>query len=207
MKRRGFTVVELTIIIVVMAILLALGMAGLRSSMLQARNDERRTNAEIFARGLETYYLKADNRYTTSPRAGNRYPSLSDQMHAVGWSMSGYNPEQVPGGYPNNWLTGVPERIVNRSRSMYWVPGNSLGGGGTTTTMPNNSAAVQADSGNTLDTIVYEAIKFYPADGWGGDRFGMCLAADENCTSFNVYYQSENLNGTKNIHVIKSKRQ
>ena len=207
MKRRGFTVVELTIVIVVMAILLALGTAGLRASMIQARNDERRTNAEILARGLETYYLRADNRYTVNERAGNRYPSLHDQMHAVGWSMPGFDPAQVDGGYKNDWLTGVPERIVDRSRSIYWVPGNSLASGGTTSTMPNNSAAVLADSNNTLDTIVYEAIIFYPADGWGPDRFGMCLGADQNCTSFNVYYQTENFNGTKSAHIIKSKRQ
>ena len=207
MKRRGFTIVELTIIIVVMAILLALGMAGFRSSMISARNDMRRTNAEVLARGLESYYLKADNRYTTATRAGNRYPSLHDQMHAVGWSMPGYTPAQVDGGYKNDWLTGVPERIVDNSRSMYWVPGNSLGGGGTTPNMPDNSAAVLADSGNTVDTIVYEAIMFYPADGWGPDRFGMCLGADQNCTSYNIYYQTENFTGPNTVHRIESKRQ
>lgn len=201
MQRRGFTVVELSIILVVMAILVTLAIAGLRSSMIQSRNDQRRTNAEILVRGLETYYLKADNRYTPSnPRPGNRYPSLHDQMHAVGWNMPGYEPTQVVGGYPNNWLTGVPARIVKNTRSMYWVTGVSVGS-------PDNRTAVQNDSSNTLDTIVYEALLYRKADGWGGDRVDMCLGYQDHCTSFNVYYKTENFNGTTTTNVIKSKRQ
>ena len=207
MQHRGFTVVELTIIIVVMAILLALGMAGLRSSMVESRNDQRKTNAEILVRGLETYYLKPDNRYANTPRPGNRYPSLSDQMHAVGWERPGYTPTKVEGGYPGSWLTGVPARIVNKTRAMYWVQNNPWYGGQTTQTPPDHRAIVQADAQNTVDTIVYEAVQFHPADGWGGDRFGECLSPNDHCTSFNVYYKTENFDGSTTTHMLRSKHQ
>ena len=68
-------------------------------------------------------------------------------------------------------------------------------------------AIVQADAQNTVDTIVYEAVQFHPADGWGGDRFGECLSPNDHCTSFNVYYKTENFDGSTTTHMLRSKHQ
>lgn len=52
--RRGFTVVELVVVMVIMAILLAIGGLAIGSSRANARDAERTSDIEILARGLET---------------------------------------------------------------------------------------------------------------------------------------------------------
>lgn len=71
MNRRGFTIVELLIIIAVMGTLLVLGVVNLRGSQAHARDTERKTDVETIAHHLEVFY--------TSGRDGStslgRYPS------------------------------------------------------------------------------------------------------------------------------------
>lgn len=55
-RRSGFTIVELIIVIVIMAILLALAVVNLRSSQVGARDDERKTDVANIARSLEAFY-------------------------------------------------------------------------------------------------------------------------------------------------------
>lgn len=54
--QRGFTLVELVIVIAIMSILLVLGVVNLRSSQATARDQERKTDIENIARGLEGFY-------------------------------------------------------------------------------------------------------------------------------------------------------
>lgn len=56
MPRRGFTIVELTITIVVMAIILSLVIINLTNSQVSARDTSRKGNAETIVRSLERYY-------------------------------------------------------------------------------------------------------------------------------------------------------
>lgn len=71
MNRRGFTIVELLIIVAVMGTLLVLGVVNLRGSQAHARDTERKTDVETIAHHLEIFY--------TSGRDGStsigRYPS------------------------------------------------------------------------------------------------------------------------------------
>ena len=71
MNRRGFTIVELLIVIVIMGALLILGVANLRGSQISARDAERKTDIENIAMHLETYYDSGSD-YTTST---GQYPS------------------------------------------------------------------------------------------------------------------------------------
>jgi prepilin-type N-terminal cleavage/methylation domain-containing protein len=54
--QRGFTLVELVIVITIMSIILVLGVVNLRSSQATARDQERKTDIENIARGLEGFY-------------------------------------------------------------------------------------------------------------------------------------------------------
>jgi len=56
MRRRGFTIIELVIVIAIMAILMTLGMVNLRSSQANARDTQRRVDIASIAQHLETYY-------------------------------------------------------------------------------------------------------------------------------------------------------
>ena len=58
---RGFTVVEVLVTLVVISILLGLGTVGLRSTLANGRDAERRADIETIARGLEARYDKGSS--------------------------------------------------------------------------------------------------------------------------------------------------
>lgn len=55
-RLRGFTIVELSVVIVVLIILLTISAAGVRTYLADARNDERSSKMSILAEALEQYY-------------------------------------------------------------------------------------------------------------------------------------------------------
>lgn len=65
MNRRGFTVVELLIVITVMGILLILGVVNLRGTQVSARDTERKTDIENIGLQLEIYYKTGTDDSTT----------------------------------------------------------------------------------------------------------------------------------------------
>jgi len=71
MNHRGFTIVELIVIITAMSIILILGVVNLASSQASARDSERKTDVETIAMHLDTYYKSGDDNSTTI----GRYPS------------------------------------------------------------------------------------------------------------------------------------
>lgn len=72
---RGFTLIELIIVMVVMAVLMALGVVGLNTTQKQARDKERSADIEIIQRSLEQYYERGDVSVST-PTKGT-YPSTT----------------------------------------------------------------------------------------------------------------------------------
>lgn len=73
MRRRGFTIVELIIVITIMGILLVLGVANLRGSQANARDTERKADIESIAIHLEDFYTSG----TTGSTTFGRYVSTS----------------------------------------------------------------------------------------------------------------------------------
>ena len=73
MKRRGFTIVELIIVITIMGILLTLGVVNLRGAQANGRDVERKTDIETIAQHLEAYYTSGTDGSTTV----GTYPSTS----------------------------------------------------------------------------------------------------------------------------------
>lgn len=70
MKRalQGFTLVELMIVLVIMTILLGLGVAMISNLQAQGRDNERKQDTGIIARGLEQYYNIGNNRLVTDTK-------------------------------------------------------------------------------------------------------------------------------------------
>ena len=74
MKERGFSVVEILVVIIVMAILITLAVVNVRSSQANARDTERATDVENTALRLESYYNTANS---LPNGGGSRYPGTS----------------------------------------------------------------------------------------------------------------------------------
>jgi len=74
MLRRGFTIVEIIIVITIMGILLILGVVNLSSSQISSRDAERKSDAETIAMHLETFYNSGTDGSTTI----GRYPSIAE---------------------------------------------------------------------------------------------------------------------------------
>ena len=74
MIRRGFTVVELVIIITIMGILLVLAVVNVRGTQVNARDNERKGDIEAIAMSLENFYRSGWDEDTAGY---GRYPSYN----------------------------------------------------------------------------------------------------------------------------------
>ena len=66
MYRRGFSIVELIIVITIMGILLVLGVVNMRSTQANARDEERTTDIETIALQLESYFQSGTDGWNVS---------------------------------------------------------------------------------------------------------------------------------------------
>lgn len=73
MDSRGFTIVELIVIIAIMGILLILSVVNLGSSQANGRDSERKADVESIATQLETFYKSGEDISVTT----GRYPSTT----------------------------------------------------------------------------------------------------------------------------------
>src|SRR5512146_841885 len=55
-RKKGFTLIELMIVMVIMGILAAIGVTAFMSSQTKARDAQRKGNLKAFAGALELYY-------------------------------------------------------------------------------------------------------------------------------------------------------
>lgn len=199
--RRGFTVVELVVVMVIMAILLAIGGLSIRSSQANARDAERTSDIEILARGLETRYTrgKINPDVTAAPAyvKPGTYPSINEMRHIIGQSVAGFTPAQITTGYGSIALPGT-------STEAFSPPGLSNYSGFTVSTC-NDTADIDKmtptpsiclNTLTTKDTYVYEPID---ADG------ALCVNSSDGCVRFNLYYKKET--GDTALQQLRSKHQ
>jgi len=74
MNRRGFTIVELIVVIAILGILLVLGIVNLRGSQANARDQERHADVSNMQIGFETFYNTGNFEQNRAP---GTYPSLT----------------------------------------------------------------------------------------------------------------------------------
>lgn len=194
-KGRGFTVVELVVVMVIMAILMGLGFTVVSSSQRNSRDTERQADVESIARGLETRY-KQGNPKIQSPMfyvVPGGYPGIYEMRHMLGTNLTGYNPAfnptQVVGGYGPDLLPGT-------TKDSFVAPGKTAAYDGFTLVCISDCASVTPGSrvaSVTIDTYMYE-----PVDASNK----ICLSGP--CTRFNLYWRKE-VGGE--LQTITSKRQ
>lgn len=196
--RRGFTIVELVVVMVIMTILLTISGLTLGSSRAKSRDTERATDTEAIARGLELRYAqgKINTGITTTPSwvAAGAYPGTDEMSHIMGNSVSGFTPAQIVGGYGPIALPGT---TIN-SFSPPTVTSGSYGG----FTLSTCSIAVEnLSSGSCLDGLVTKGTYVYEPINASG-----ALCAQSGCVRFNLYWRNES--GTNPpIQTIRSKHQ
>lgn len=180
MKRCGFTVVEVVIVITIMGILLTLGVVMLSSTQANARDDERRSDAESFATLLESYYRNASLPSTSSPGTffGRTYPALDSvaSLTALQTALPDLDPK----------IVRTPNNPGNTSFNVVAAT-NSLGA--PLHVMPKPSAS--------NDVFVYQPLR---PGGY------LCTTVTEavRCENFNLFYYQET---TGTVEMITSKNQ
>lgn len=184
--KRGFTIVEVLITLVIMAILLTLGVVSLRGMQANARDKERQTDVETIARGLERRYNEGNPVAVHSngvEHKPGRYPSIIEMWHAIGFAVGDFTPSS-PGQYLNKLMPGTSDAAFEPPTPAGWFDVICIGSGCTGKT-PESSAALNAhfgpSTGTTTDKYVYEPID---ADN------DFCHVTDE-CVRFNLYWYSE----------------
>ena len=127
--QRGFTLVELVIVITIMSIILVLGVVNLRSSQATARDQERKTDIDNIARGLEGFYTNSTGTPSyPSTYIGNAATSDADVTSAL--QNIDIKSLQAPGvgagtrslksaTYANETTTGVSPSLTDATTYLY----------------------------------------------------------------------------------------
>lgn len=195
MKRRGFTVIEILIVIVLITILTLLGVASLRSSQLSARDDERQTKAETIARALDSFYALGDS---SRGIAAGRYPSGVEIQDAI------------DGNYLLEWLDGADEKTLHFS----WQDADEINLEVLSTT--DTPSRDQTEDPSRINPAVASGKLIYePLAAWVGsrpngdnDRWASChdtsVSGTPTCQRFNIYYEKES---DGSVVTIRSKNQ
>ena len=203
---RGFTVVEILVTLIVMAIILTLGTVNLRSSLANGRDAERKSDIESIARGLEQRYengnaiqalpVSPTNEWPDSSGYGKGwYPGVNELRHMQGQTMTGFNPSAVSGGYLSRNLAGTSDSVINTPNGNSIIPvcTASCAAAGT-------NAQISTALGSDRDKYVYEPIT---------DTGAVCLTGA--CSSYKLYWVSEVdtavYKGIAGLKEVKSKHQ
>lgn len=78
-RRGGFTIVELIVTITIMAILMTVGVIGLRSTQIDARDSERKSDVDQIMLGLQSFYQQPRPEYGFYGQ-GSSYPNVREVM-------------------------------------------------------------------------------------------------------------------------------
>lgn len=195
MQRRGFTVVELVVVMVIMAILVLLGIFGVTKSQANARDAERKADAETIARGLEQRYKYGNPQavYTADGSNSNKpgeYPSTTEMLLVWGFAnQTNWNPSTLA-AYPTDEFPGTNAAtfISPSGKNIVWCFFC-----GTSTAEDMTAGKYIEDSVMQKDTYVYEPIT---ADNQ--------ICTGPPCPRFNLYYKSE---VDKKVITIRSEHQ
>ncbi len=204
---RGFTIVEVLVTLVIIGIIMGLGTVGLRASLANGRDAERKADVETIARGLEQRYNNGnakqaipayDGVYWMDPDRRNKgfYPGTNEFIHTQGTQRGGFNPETVVGGY-------IPENLPGASLASLTSPsGINTGQMCVWMCQPAGTdsqiASIYTAPANIQDKYIYEA---YDASG--------NICPHSYCMGFNLYWISETdkavYKGIPGLKVVKSK--
>lgn len=191
MNRRGFSVVELAIVIALIGILSLLLFASLRSSQVSARDDERRAKAEIIANSLESLH-KAGN------PSQNQTPGLYPNIATINAAIS------------SSQLTSLLPNIDDSTVTFSWSSDSSVK---LKTIVPSSGLSNRNNTENmsiieplvALDQFAYEPLRHVTSGSTtDNDQWAYCQLSTHDCRRFNLYYRTE---ADDAVQVIRSVQQ
>ncbi len=212
---RGFTLIEILVTISIMVILLTLAVANLRSTQVQARDTERRNDAESIARGLEERYNLGNTTATLPAGYVNKgsYPGNNEIVHMMGCERSAspeaFTPTKVQGGYLTAGLPGTTEKSLTSPGKEDVVVWNVSG---CEDSSPHSIHPACVDSCqpaenltqiNTALTAAADRYVYEPYYYDASNQKLICSGLEGGCRGFNLYWRSEADLSTFNV--IKSK--
>lgn len=181
MKQRGFTIVEITIVIVLIIALTMLGVASLRNSQVTARDDERQVKADTIARALEVFYRSGDTTRGINP---GRYPTQLELQAALS------------GGYIYDWLDGTDASTYTFSWQDEGETNLSFLGALVEPERNQTESSTRIAAAVAGGDIVYEPLAIYDGSRLPGDndRWVSCYQLNTNilsCERYNLYFERE----------------
>ncbi len=187
-KGRGFTIIELLIVMAVMAILLVIGVVDVSSSQVHARDNERKADVETLATALETFYDGA-----SGTQGQYRYPStcMIQLLHA-GIYTTLPDIDQSALISPSN--TDGPDDTSCTDTNPPAQSGVVISVVAATNTTQTTSGVTPQPSGIN-DIYVYQPLA---ADG------SLCVSGSTECVKYNIYYYQES---DSSVHMVTSRHQ
>lgn len=191
-RQRGFTIVELVVVLTIMAILLTLAIVGLNSSQINARDEKRKSDIAAIARGLEVRYKQGNPRVISTPgnyTVAGGYPSVLEFLHILGSDMTSnnFNPTQVVNGYLTDAFPGT-------TAGTFKTPGKTYG-----IDIYCSSCGVAPENATYLTTkVAVDRYIYEPLTAAGAQ------CNSEKCTRYNLYYRTESDNV---LHTVRSEHQ
>ena len=180
MNKRGFSIVELIVVITIMAILLSIAAVSFRNYQVDARNEQRRNRAENIARYIEAIY----NTGSTSPIVDKgEYPSLDTLADSASTAI--VNPTKLEALFGKNGFD--LSNLKSAGKDTYGLRVTT----GAYYDQPNAASL-------TPDQYLYQPLKLYDATSYSLRK---CYDSTDECRSFNIYYKTE---GDNVVHKISS---
>lgn len=177
MKRRGFTIIELIIVISIMTILLVLGVVNMSASQANGRDQERKIDIDTIALNLEGYYTNG----TDGSSRVNTYPSIDLMSGASATSTQMATLRDidlkslVAPGAPDSSTTSLVVATNNTQTTAGVLP--------------------QPADSKSQNQYIYQPLK---ADG------SLCSLSSQECRKFNLFYKTET---DSTVQMVTSKRQ
>lgn len=178
--RLGFTIVELTVVIVIMAIFLTLGVLGLRTLQTDARDKER--EADVYSMSM-----KLDNIYTQTvgSKSAGSYPPV-DGSYESGFTVV----SAMTDGVDVDAIKAPGQTSV----SLQAFPKNKCTAGSAGSVC---NIGVLAATDITKDKYIYQ-----PIVGGGDSR--LCVSGlSQPCRAYRLYYVSE---ANNSVVIVESRR-
>jgi prepilin-type N-terminal cleavage/methylation domain-containing protein len=144
MKRKGFTLIELVVVMAIIAILVALMVAALQAARAASAEAERRANVKTVETALEAKFSK-DQSYSSGLTSVANFASLAASLKAAG-----YLSQDLPGAGLTGATTASTAPIGYSIETAVTATGykiNACGFNSAAAATPKDSTCTQAGAG------------------------------------------------------------